>query len=350
MASVATPPPLTALVLGVGGNVSQGIVKALTEGDLRYRVVGACTSHLSAGLYLADRAYVSPPAADPGFLPWLLDVCERERVDAVLSGVEPVLLELSRHADEIRRAGAVPVVAPPEALETATDKLATARWLAERGFQAPRSADAADAEAVGELVAECGLDLIAKPRRSKGGEGVFEVGDQAALDFARSRADYLLQERLAGDEYTVGCLCDRGGEVRGALAMRRRLEHGTTRCAAAGDFPEVREVATRIGAALAAPGPVNVQVREHRGAPVCFEVNLRFSGTAPIRARLGFNDVEAAIRHLVLDEPAADLPLITEGLALRYWDEIYVDPVASEELAGAGSLDDPRSAAERSNA
>lgn len=348
MASVATPPPLTALVLGVGGNVSQGILKALAASDLRLRVVGACTSPLSAGLYLTDRAYVSPAAADPDFLDWLLEVCKRERVGAILSGVEPVLEVLSRHAGTIRDSvGAVSVVAPPDRLEVAADKLRTTRWLGERGFPAPRSADASDSEAVEALVADCGLPLLAKPRFGKSGQGVIEVDDPATLAYAQSRPGYVLQERLGGYELTVACLCDREGGVRGAFAMRRELKEGTTYRAEAGEFPGARHAAIRIAAELAAPGPVNVQMREPDGEPICFEVNLRFSGTAPIRARLGFNDVEAAVRHLVLGEPATDLPLITEGLVLRYWDEIYVDPAASEELARNRTLDDPRSAAAR---
>jgi hypothetical protein len=48
---------LGVLVLGVGGNVSQGILKALALCTLPVRVIGACISPLSLGLYTADRAY-----------------------------------------------------------------------------------------------------------------------------------------------------------------------------------------------------------------------------------------------------------------------------------------------------
>src|SRR4051812_9623461 len=76
---------LTVLVLGVGGNVSQGILKALALGTLRCRVIGACVSPLSLGLYATDRAYISPLANDPAFLDWLIAVCRNEGVRAVLS-------------------------------------------------------------------------------------------------------------------------------------------------------------------------------------------------------------------------------------------------------------------------
>ena len=116
--------PLNVLVLGVGGNVSQSIQKALAVGTLRTRVIGACISPSSAGLYLADKAYLSPLASDPEFRPWLLDTCRREAVDAILCGSELVLEELAKLAAEVRAAtGAVTVVSPPEVLRRGRDKL-----------------------------------------------------------------------------------------------------------------------------------------------------------------------------------------------------------------------------------
>jgi carbamoyl-phosphate synthase large subunit len=79
----------------------------------------------------------------------------------------------------------------------------------------------------------------------------------------------------------------------------------------------------------------------HRDVAVCFEINVRFSGTTPVRARLGFNDVEAALEHYILGQPDVDLPLITSGIALRYWNEAYVDSNAVAELDQLSRLEQP---------
>jgi len=337
--------PLPVLVLGVGGNVSQGILKALAMGSLPCRVVGACVSPLSYGLYTADAAYVSPAARDPAFVPWLVDICRREGVRAVLSGVEAVLTVLAVHRAEIEReTGAHVIVSDPDVLAIGDDKLGTARWLAAHGCNAPQSADAADADAVASLVAACGFPLIAKPRAGKGYAGVLVLHTPADLAYATAQPAYLVQEYLGSDdtEYTAGCYSDRDGRVRGVIAMRRELQEGTTYKAEVGDYPAVRAETRRIAAALRPMGPSNVQMRvADDGRPVCFEINVRFSGTTPMRAHFGFNDVEAALRHYVLDEPAVDLPDITSGVALRYWNEIYVDPTAVATLRQTGELADP---------
>jgi carbamoyl-phosphate synthase large subunit len=334
----------TVLVLGVGGNVSQGIIKALALIEPRPRVIGACISDHSAGLYMVDRAYISPIASDPAFPAWLEAVCEREGVDAVLSGVEPVLSVLAERSEALReRTGAVAIVSPSDRLMIGEDKLLTARWLADKGLNYARSVPVDDRDAVQKLLTEVGYPLIAKPRHGKGAQGVMNIHSEVDLAWALARPGYMLQELLGDpdDEYTVASFSDSEGRVRGTFTMRRELAEGTTVMAEAGAYPEVTAEARPIAESLHPVGPANFQLRVARGVPVCFDINVRFSGTAPIRARLGFNDVEASLRHYVLGEDATDLPVVTEGLALRYWNEIYVDPAAAAELKEGGRLEDP---------
>lgn len=339
--------PLNVLVLGVGGNVSQGIVKALSPVNtaLKVRVVGACISANSPGLFMTDRAYVSPLAVADNFVDWVIDVCLQEKIDAILSGVEPNLTALAPQVERIReKTGAVCIVSSPEKLAIGDDKLKTCQWLDKNGFNFPRYAACSDEEAVWRLVAECGYPLIAKPRSGRGGVGIITVRNEAGVHYALTLKDYVLEELLGSDgtEYTVGCFCDKEGQLKGTIAMHRDLVSGTTSRAQVGEFPEVRAEAARIARALKPTGPLNVQMRIHNGKPVSFELNVRYSGTTPIRARFGWNDVEEGLRHYVLDQPARNLPEITSGHALRYWDEIYVDERAQTTLNHTGVLDSPR--------
>jgi carbamoyl-phosphate synthase large subunit len=342
MAAGRAPRPMSVLVLGVGGNVSQGILKALALSSLPTRTIAGCISPLSLGLYRADLALVTPRADDPDFLPWLEATCAGEGVDAVLSGAEPVLEALAPAAGRIReRTGAVCLVSSAETLEIGQDKLRTASWLERAGLNHPRSAPADDRAAVESLLAAAGLPLVAKPRRGKSAEGVCVVATRDDLERHVGRPDELIQEHLPdGAEYTVGCMTDRDGRVRGTVAMRRELAAGTTVRAEIGDFPDVRAEATAIAAALGAAGPLNVQLRVREGRPVAFDLNVRFSGTTPMRARAGFNEVDAALRHFVLGEPMT-LPSVTGGTALRYWNELYVPAEAREALTERGRLEDP---------
>jgi carbamoyl-phosphate synthase large subunit len=334
----------TVLVLGAGGNVSQGIQKALGMAPTPWRVVAACVSPEAAGLHVAERALISPLAADPGFLDWVVDTCRAEEAVAVLSGVEPVLDRLAAGRDRLlAETGAVAVVADPQTLAIGADKLRTATWLAGEGLAAPASAAADDAAALERLVQQAGFPLFAKPRFGRGGAGLLVLDDRAALARVCGRPDILVQELLgsADEEFTVGLVCSREGELAGSIAFRRHLEAGTTVVAQAGDFPEVRAAAETIAARLRPCGPLNVQLRLRDGEPVAFELNIRFSGTTPMRARMGFHDVDAVVRHLALGEPMRPVAATRALTAVRYFNEIYLDDGALGELDAGRPVDGP---------
>lgn len=59
-------------MLGVGGNVGQGIIKAISIGNLLYYLVNACVSYNSLGLHTFDKAYLSPYVRGSNFMPWLI--------------------------------------------------------------------------------------------------------------------------------------------------------------------------------------------------------------------------------------------------------------------------------------
>ncbi len=280
----------------------------------------------------------------------------------MLCGSEIVLEQLALQADALReQTGAVSVVSAPEVLARGRDKLLTCRWLEAEGLPVPAYADPSDPAAVESLVERCGFPLIAKPRLGKGSDGILLLTSRRELEAVVevetlalrgvigggvSAGDLVLQQYLgdAEHEFTAGCFVDAGGVLRGTIVLRRSLQAGTTVSAVSGDYPEVAEVAGRIATALRPLGPCNVQLRLHAGRPVPFEINPRFSGTTALRARLGFNEVEAAVRHLVLGEPAGELRAGGEGVALRYWNEMYVSAEQFGRLESEGRLDEPRPA------
>ena len=341
----ARKPELSVLVLAAGGNVSEGILKALGRSALRCRVVGADISGAKMGLYTVDRAVVSPWAHEPGFVEWLIATCRENGVGAVLSGAEPVLRVLSQNSSLIEaETGAKCVVSDLLTLDTGDDKLLTSQWLEGEGFAGPAFCASEDGAGLARLAAAHGYPLVGKPRRGGGCRGHVCVENGDDLDYVGRKPGYIVQQYVgtSGDEFTAGCFADRDGVVRGSIVMRRELHEGTTVEAELGEFSDVRDAAVAITGALRPMGPCNIQMRRHGGRVYCIEINVRFSGTTPVRAWFGFNEVEAALRHYVLGEPCPEFPLVTRGVMLRYWNEMYVMPEGIGDATRNGLVESPR--------
>ena len=319
---------INVLVLGVGGNVSQGILKALRASDLDLRVIGACISPMSSGLYMCDEAYISPYANDEHFIGWLTDLCNKKGIDIVLTGVEENIRAIAKNIDVFRASTrAIFISSSYEQLLVGQDKLATCRWLKENGCNYPAFCELSDVEGTYKLSEKCGFPLIAKPISGKSAQGLFVIHDEEELKKHAGTDGYVLEECLGTDkdEYTVGCYCNKEGRLMDVIIMHRDLRHGTTMHAKVVENAEIRAEAEKICRAYRPGGPMNIQMRiDKNGRPVCFEMNVRFSGTTAMRANFGFRDVEAMIREYVLGESIEECFQVRCGEAFRYDNEMYI--------------------------
>src|SRR5688572_21905486 len=84
---------------------------------------------MSPACHQADAAIAVPRCSDAAFVPALLELCRREKVDLVVPTIDPELGVLARCRDQFREAGARVLVASSEVTAIAADKLATAQTL-----------------------------------------------------------------------------------------------------------------------------------------------------------------------------------------------------------------------------
>lgn len=329
-----------ALVLGAGGNVSQGIIKALREAELPLRIIGACISEYSKGLYMCDEGYICPYAADDEFIPWVVNFCNKHSIDIIYTGVEENIIKLALFEDVIRnQTGAVFVSSSYEQLKTGEDKYLTCVFLEKAGCNYPKYQMWSNPDNAKTFAKSTGYPVIAKPVRGKGSRGIIVVNNPEEFDRLEGITDYILEECVgdADSEYTVGCYVDKNGSIQAMLPMQRKLFNGTTVWAKTLEDEVLRQriisECKGICQAFKPKGPLNIQLRiDKSGRPVCFELNVRFSGTTAIRAHFGFKDVKAEILEYVYDVDIKDCFNIKSGEVFRYDEEIYLSHDATETM------------------
>ena len=314
-------------VTGGGALLGQGILRALRQSTLRTVTTVVDVSPLAAGLYWGDEAFLVPPASSDAYLDALRALLARSRTDILLIGTDVELAPLACVRAEFEREfGTYILVSSPDVIAIADDKFATAAFFGAHGFAAPASALAADRDGIERIVAEHGFPLIVKPRVGARSYGVSLVHSRAALDDALAQLrDGLVQECIGSDdgEYTAsGLYFD--GRCDAAIVMRRDLRDGNTYRAYVVSDATLDGWVRRWTEALRPHGPANFQFRiDPDGVPRVFEINGRFSGTTPLRALAGFNEVEMCIRHLLWQEPIMQ-PEVRRITVLRHWSETVV--------------------------
>lgn len=332
-----TGAPIHVLVTGAGGVYGEATVANLRRVSLGVRIFAADTRWHAPGSLLSDEPLVLPRVDDPSYLDRLVETVTRHRVRVVFicSGTE--ISALVERRDELEARAKTTIIMPGASLyRMASDKLDTVEFLARHGLDHPRTIlSSSSNEELEAFIGAVGWPVIAKPRRGQGSRGVARCRSRADLEkFSASGEPYVFQEHLGDDdhEYTVGVVANEAGEVFGSIVLRRWLAGGQTQASEVVHSTLISEYAEAVARAAAPRGYINVQLRVHRGRPVCFEINARVSSSTGFRAVAGFNEPQMILQHYVLGErpprPTPELIAMVRGLSVS-----VVDPAVWRRVA-----------------
>lgn len=231
---------------------------------------------LAPAQYAAQVRAVPPPIADPGYVPFLAELCERHGAGAVLPLTDLDIEALAR----AREQGLLPALTPSSAVARATyDKYEAHLLLRRLGLPSPPTA-----------LPEHDLDSIRYPVMIKPREGSGARSIHLAHDAGQARffIDYVPEPTMAqwamgGPELSIDCLGD--GEGRCLNAIPRTMLESRGGESIKGTVVRDRELidlGAQVMEALAVRGPATIQVfRDPEIGIGITDVNTRFGGAFP---------------------------------------------------------------------
>jgi carbamoyl-phosphate synthase large subunit len=339
--------PITVLLTASGVPGSTALIRALREnGERELRLVGTDMSELAVGRHYCDSFHLVPAGGDPGFVDALVEICERERVDAVLPQSS---FELEALAESKARFGETTVlVARPAAVRRSNNKAETYALLDAIGVRRPAWRQVAGADEVATAARELGYpdeDVAFKPLFSSGTRGfrILSAGADRRRQLLENRpgvaealrleelvellgddrTEALVMELAGGPERTIDGIASGGQIVLGHPKTREEMRAGLAMYFQTLDDPELMDVAAKIVAELALDHFFNIQLV---GESV-IEINPRISTVVYQEdLNLPYLGVKHALGELDDDELAAYATRIRPTRkALRYFDQVEWD-------------------------
>ena len=339
--------PLTVLLTASGVPGSAALIRALREnGEREVRIVGTDMSELAIGRHFCDAFDVVPAGSEPGFADALVEICERERVDAVLPQSSYELLPLA--AGKERFAETTVLVASPDAVRRSNDKAETYALLDSIGVRGPAWRRVSGAESVSAAAHELGYpdeDVAFKPLVSSGSRGfrvlsasadrrrqLFEnrpgVAEALRLEelvelLGDEETEALVMELARGPERTIDGIARGGRIVLGHPKTREEMRGGLAMYFQTLDAPELMDVAARIAAELELDHFFNIQLV----GDAVIEINPRISTIVyQDDLNLPYLGLKYALGELDDEELAAHAGRVRPSRkALRYFDQVEWD-------------------------
>jgi carbamoyl-phosphate synthase large subunit len=211
-----------------------------------------------------------------------LTIAVAERAGLVVPTIDDELPLFSAAVAQFEAAGVRVAVSPLSTTLLCNDKYATCCALEQKGIAAARSF-------LPGMLTDPSFPLFVKPRFGRGGVGAFAIRNQRDLDFFLSYVEEpLIQDYLAGPEFTIDMLCDFAGRPLSIVPRERVvIRAGVIDRGRTVKDASLIALADACAAALPFAGAVNVQCRVVEGRPIVFEINPRFSGGIPLTIEAG---------------------------------------------------------------
>lgn len=292
-------------------------------------VVAVDCDPTAPALYAANYRETVPTIGDPDYVNRLLAICERYRISAVLSLIDPELTLLATHADRFRERGIRVVVASPASTEICLDKQRTHDLLQDHGIPCVPTYSSMEEIERAHATQSLQFPAIVKPRKGSASIGIMKVHSMADLSVAFERSmDLVVQPFVTGQEYGVDLYVDLvSGEPVSVFTRRKlRMRAGETDRSLAVHEPELAALVLRLAHVLKLIGPNDIDCFQIGERFVISEINPRFGGGYPHAYACGENFVHMLLRNLEDQINVPQIGVYPSGSIMCKYDEVLILP------------------------
>lgn len=278
----------------------------------------ATNSDYTYALSRADVSYISPIIYNEDYIPFIIDVCKREKIDAILSLFDIDLPVLANNKGAFAEVGTRYVGPSYETAIIGNDKLKTYKFFKSIGLKTPQTY--IDYEEVLGLVNEKKLKfpLVIKPRWGMGSISVNIANniDELAVLYKKCRQEiessYLkyesdsdadkavtIQEFIKGQEYGLDIYKDLSGNLVSTIIKEKvAMRSGETDIARIVENQAIQQFARTVADNLEFTGVLDIDCFLSEGSVYGLEINPRVSGSYPFSHIAGANYPKQLVKWL----------------------------------------------------
>ena len=314
------------LILSVGtrNKIIQYFKKAVGPGG---KIVATDMAVTAPAVYEADVFYQVPPVSAPDYLRIIFDICQKEKIRAVLSLIDPELSILALHKDEFESLGVTVIGSSYELCERALDKMQMYHWLSDHGYRCAKSYDSRENFSRDLDKRLVSFPVFVKPICGSASADIHIVEDKDTLDFLWQRGNKLMvQEYLRGQEIGADVYIDMLSHEVVSIFTKKKLlmRAGETDKSVSFKDPVLFSLIEKFVKESGWVGQIDIDLFEIDGSYYFSEVNPRFGGGYPHAYECGVNHMALIRNNLAGITNQRRIGNYDEGIYMMKYNEIAV--------------------------
>lgn len=256
---------------------------------------GADIVRSAPALAVCDKTILVPRINEPDYIPCLLEICTKEKIDVLIPTIDTDLLLLSTKVEDFATVGTRVVISAKDKVTLCRDKRLTADYFHSLGLLSPNPVDSVSKY-------DSGFPAFIKPKDGSSSVGAHKARSPEELNaFSKQTPDYIVQPFISGTEYTVDVFCDfDGNPIYITPRIRQAVRAGEVLKTKIRQDPQIISEIQLLIEDFKPCGAITVQLirDEKTGLDWYIEINPRFGGGAPLSMKAGANSACAMLRLL----------------------------------------------------
>lgn len=290
-------------------------------------VVATDASELGPAIYDADKYYIVPPITEPGYIDIVLDICKKERINGILSLIDPELSLLAENKEKFDALGVTIIGSSYELCEMALDKMQMYEWLKAHRYNCARSwmdkNEFYKAVEAGEIT----YPVFVKPYRGSASISISKVYDKETIEMLFAHGDDLMiQEFLNGQEIGADVYIDMiSGKVVSIFTKKKiKMRAGETDKAVSFKDDRLFVLIEKFVLEAGYRGQIDIDIFDIDGQYYISEVNPRFGGGYPHAYECGCDHMKMILNNLQGRANGRRIGNYDEGVYMMKYNEIRV--------------------------
>ena len=248
------------------------------------KIIATDMSELAPAIYEADKFYIVPAMSDPKYLDIILDICKKEKVDALFTLIDPEISLIAKNKTRFLNIGTIPLVSEYEQVELAFDKYKMFCYLKENGFKTAKSYVDKNEFYTDLNEGKINFPVFVKPVKGSASINISKVNSKKEIDLLFDLYDNLIiQEFLNGQEIGADVYIDPISKKVVSIFTKEKIKMraGETDKARSFKDKELFELISRLIEKIGYQYMIDMDIFKIDNDYYISEINPRFGGGYP---------------------------------------------------------------------
>lgn len=290
-------------------------------------VVATDMSNLAPALYDADKYYIVPRMTAPNYLDVILDICKKEKINGVLSLIDPELSLLAENVRKFEAVGTKVIGSSYELCEMALDKFQMYNWLTEHNYKCAKSYIDKDAFYADVEAGKISYPVFVKPARGSASIAISKVYDKETVDLLFAHDEGLMiQKFLDGQEIGADVYIDLISKKIISIFTKKKIKMraGETDKAVSFKDEKLFTLIEKFVSEAGYVGQIDIDIFEINGEYYISEVNPRFGGGYPHAYESGCDHMSLIAENLAGRVNSANIGNYDDGIYMMKYNEVCI--------------------------